>query len=58
MRKIMLLKKTETNLMKLQRKIKDNEEVIEHKIKVPMPKVKVTFRSEVKIMCQQQFKNY
>ena len=44
---------TEANLMKLYRKIKNNEKLCENKIRVPMLKVKVTIRSGVKIVFQQ-----
>ena len=44
---------TEANLIKLHRKIKHNEKCVTLMILVPMHKVKVTVRSEVKIMSQQ-----
>ena len=42
---------TEAYLIKLHRKIKHNEKVT-HMILVPVPKVKVAIRSEVKIMSE------
>ena len=50
--KIVLLINFKANLMILHRKIKVRS-CVENKIKVPMPKVKVTIRSEVKIVFQQ-----
>ena len=44
-------KTTEANLTILYKKIKHNETVVVHKSKVPMPKVKVTIKSEIKL-CQ------
>ena len=50
---IVLKYTTETNLIKLHRKIKHNEKVCRAHDLVPMPKVKVAIRSEVKIMSEQ-----
>ena len=44
---------TEANLVKLHRKIKNNEKLCKNKIHVPIFKVKVTIRSGVKIVFQQ-----